>query len=85
MAKETTYQRLKRENAELKESLREVCINPLSMKSVQIVAKQKLLQRRQDAFFMGDSQSRGPGLVDFIINSKEENTLSKYKRSNFRQ
>jgi len=38
MPKETTYQRLKRENAELKESLREVCINPLSMKSVQIVA-----------------------------------------------
>lgn len=43
MGKETTYQRLKRENAELKKDLREVCVNPTSMKSIEISARQRLL------------------------------------------
>ena len=68
MAKETTYQRLKRENQELRQQLREVCINPTSMKSIQITARQQIFQKREDVFLMGSgtSDNRGNGLVDFI-------------------
>lgn len=68
MAKETTYQRLKRENQELKQQLREVCVNPTSMKSIQITARQKISQKLDDLFLMGSgtSDNRGNGLLNCI-------------------
>lgn len=50
MAKETTHQRLMRENFELKRDLLEVCVNPTSINSIEIRAKQMRIQRIQDAF-----------------------------------
>ena len=67
MTKETTYQRLKRENQELRQQLREVCVNPTSMKSIQITVRQQISQKQDDVFFMCSVTSdRGNGLVDFI-------------------
>ncbi len=70
MSKETTYQRLKRENTELKKDLREVCVNPTSINSIEIIAKQKRIQRIHDAFSMPTpttSLSESPGFLNFII------------------
>ena len=71
MTKETTYQRLKRENHELMEQLREVCINPTSMKSIIIIARQELLKNQEAMFFMGSGTTHSecfPGLLNCITN-----------------
>lgn len=70
MTKETTYQRLKRENQELRQQLREVCINPNSLESIDIRAVQKRFQRVEDAFSVGNiitPRFEHPGFINFII------------------
>lgn len=81
MAKETTYQRLKRENQKLKQELREVCTNPTSMKSIQIITRQEIIKKQEDIFLMGSPTtepiSKRPGFINFIINPTPT-TISSY-------
>lgn len=55
MSKETTYQRLKRENSELKQQLYEVVMNPDSIKSLGIKTTVKTAADLEKAVYFGDT------------------------------
>jgi hypothetical protein len=51
----TTYQRLKKENEELKRKLMVVCLYPESIEAITIIHSRKLLANIESAIWAGDS------------------------------